>query len=324
MLARRIVIAALAVAALAACAGRPESRSNFKDEKSFASAPGKLVVLDVRSLDAEIEVVAEGEIVVEVEVAAHSSSRAAARRWVERNTPTYDDSPARLEIATPRRSSVSVVGFLETDGAVRVRVPAECRLEVRTASGDVSVRGETPLAAPLRIDTASGDVVVRGGARELLVETASGDVRVTASALALLEADTASGDVTLEAGADRVVLDTASGEVVLRNLRGDLSATSTSGDVEARWQRLPAGTRVSVETSSGEVTLRLAGGVPVTGEVRSSSGSIESELPGEEDRRGKRFTLSGGGAGAAAGGAATLSVRTVSGDVRLLTSAAEI
>jgi len=323
MLARRAVTSALALAVLAGCAGRPESRSNFRDTKNFASAPGKLVVLDVRSLDAEVEVVAEGAIEVAVEVAAHSSSRAAARRWVERNTPVYDDSPARLEIATPRRSSVSVVGFLETEGVVRVKVPAECRLEVRTASGDVSVRGEATLGAPLRIETSSGDAVVRGGVRELLVETASGDVRVTGSALALLEADTASGDVTLEAGADRVVLDTASGEVVLRNLRGDLSATSSSGDVEARWRRLPAGGRVTVETSSGEVTLRLAGGVAVTGEVRSSSGRIESELPGEEDRRGKRFTLSGGGAGAESG-AAVLSVRTVSGDVRLLTAAAEI
>ena len=323
MLARRAVTSTLLVLSLAACAERQGTRSNYKDSKSFPGAPGKLVVLDVRSLDAEIEVVAGGSIDVAVELAARSSSRAAARRWVERNTPVLEDSPSRLEIGTPRRGSVSVIGFIETEGVLRVKVPAECKLEVRTASGDVSVRGESPMAAPVRIETTSGDIVVRGGARELVLETSSGDVRVTGSALALLEADTASGDITLDAGADRVVVDTASGEAVLRNLRGDLSVTSTSGDVDARWLRLAPGTRVNVETSSGEVTLRLVSGVPITGEVRSSNGRIESEFSGEEDRRGRRFTLSAGGTAneatpGAATGSAVLSVRTGSGDVSLL------
>ena len=329
MLALRAVMSALLVLSLAACTGRQGTRSQYKDSKSYPSAAGKLVVIDVRALDAEIEVVAGDSIDVAVELAAHSSSRAAARRWVERNTPVIEDAPSRLEISTPRRGSVSVIGFIETEGVVRVKLPAECKLEVRTASGDVTVRGEAPMAAPVRIETASGDIVVRGGARELLLETASGDVRVTGPALALLEAETASGDIGLDAGADRVVVDTASGETVLRNLRGDLSLTSSSGDVDARWLRLPSGARISVETSSGEVTLRLAAGVAIAGEVRTSDGRIESELAGEEDRRGRRFILSprstgGEAAPGTTGGTATLSVRTVSGDVSLLETAPEI
>ena len=330
----RAVIAIPTVLLLAGCAGQPGTQASHRDARTFASAPGKLVLLEVRSLDAEIEVVAGGAIEVAVELEAHSSSRAAAHRWVERNTPALEDSPSRLEITTPRRGSVSVIGFIETDGVVKVKVPAECRLEVRTASGDVSLRGEAVLSAPVRIDTASGDVTVRGGARELLLDTASGDIRVTGPALAVLEVDTASGDLTLDAGADRAVVDTASGEAVLRGLRGDLSATTASGDVDARWVRAAPGTRVRVETASGEVTLRLPAGAPVTGEVRSATGSIESEYPGEEDRRGHRLKLAdagrpaeagpGGAAGGAAGGAVDLSVRTVSGSVRLLETSPEI
>ena len=329
MLLRRTVLTGLAVLSLAACAGQQGTHTNHNDSKTFPSAPGKLVMVDVRSLDAEIEVVAGDAIAVAVELEAHSSSRAAARRWVERNTPAMEDSPTRLEISTPRRASVSVIGFIETEGVVRIKVPAECRLEVRTASGDVTVRGEAPMTAPVRIDTASGDVTVRGGARELVLDTASGDIRVAGTALAVLEADTASGDITLDAGADRVVIDTASGEAVLRSLRGDLSFSSQSGDVDARWLRLAAGTHVRVETQSGEVTLRLAAGAPITGEVKSSSGSIESEFPGNEDRRGRRLTLSGVAASAesapAAGpGSAELSIRTGSGSVRLLETTPEI
>ena len=185
------------------------------------------------------------------------------------------------------------------------------------------------MAAPVRIDTSSGDVTVRGGARELLLDTASGDIRVAGPALAVLEAETASGDITLDAGADRVVIDTSSGEAVLRNLRGDLSFSAQSGDVDARWLRLAAGARIRVETQSGEVTLRLTAGAPLTGEVKSSSGSIESEFPGEEDRRGRRFTLPGAQASAesapgAGTGSAELSIRTGSGSVRLLETSPEI
>jgi hypothetical protein len=323
MLLRRTVTTGFLAIALIGCGTRPGTRTSHNESKTFPSAPGKLVVLDVRSLDAEVEVVEGGSIDVTVELQARSSSRAAAGRWVERNTPTLADAPTRLEITTPRRGSVSVIGFIETEGVLRVRVPAECRLEVRTASGDVALRGTVQMAAPVRIDTTSGDVTVRGGARELLVDTSSGDVRVAGEALAVLEAETASGDVVLDAGAERVVVDTSSGESVLRKLRGNLSVSSQSGDVDARWLRLAAGNRVTVETSSGEVTLRLAAGVPVTGEVQSSSGRIESELPGEEDRRGRRFRLSAPAtpteAGPeSAGGAVELSVRTGSGNVQLL------
>lgn len=324
---RALTTAALA-AALAGCGEqRGGTAATHRDSQQFASAPGKLLVLDVRSLDVEAEVVETGTIEVTVEVDARSSSRAAARRWVERNTPAFADSPARLEITTPRRSSVSVIGFIETEGVIRVRMPAECRLEVRTGSGDVVLRGAAAMAAPVRVDTGSGDVTVRGGARELVADTASGDVRVTGEPLARFEADTASGDVSLEAGAERVAVETASGECVLRRLRGGLTASTKSGDIDARWLRLLPGARVDVETSSGDVALRLPHGSDVCGTVSTSGGSIESELPGEEDRRGRRLTLTAPPAGAEAqpgGSAVELHVRTGSGDVRLLSSPREI
>lgn len=324
----RALTAATLAAALAGCGSqRGGTATTHRDSRQVESAAGKLVVLDVRSLDVEVEVVDGSTIDVAVELDARSSSRAAASRWVERNTPAFADSPTRLEITTPRRGSVSVVGFIETEGVIRLKVPAECRVELKTGSGDVVLRGSVAMAAPVRVETGSGDVTVRGGARELVVDTASGDVRVTGDALARIEVDTASGDVSLDAGADRVAVETASGECVLRRLRGGVTVSSKSGDVDARWLRLAAGERVDVETSSGEVALRLPPSVPVRGTVTTSGGSIESELPGEEDRRGHRFTLASPPAGAEAqpsDDAVELRVRTGSGDVRLLSAAREI
>jgi len=323
-----VTIAALLVP-LAACHRPPATATDHHETRSFAAAPGKLVRLDVRSLDAEVEVVAGETIEVDVRVASHSSSRAAARRWVERNTPVMDDSPSRLEISVPKRSGVSVVGFISTEGTVRVKLPAQCTLEIKTGSGDVTLSGgQAVLATPVRVETSSGDVTVEGGAREVLLDTSSGDISVSGAALAVLEASTSSGSVRLDSGAERAVVETSSGDAVLHGLGGDLSATSSSGDVESRWSRLRAGAKVRVETSSGDVTLQLPSQAALTGEIRTTNGTIQSDFAGEEDRRGRRFTLSGAAAAAEQAQnertGAEVSVRTTSGDVSLLKAKARI
>ncbi len=310
---------------LTACHRPAGTRTNHHETRSFAAAAGKLVRLDLRSLDANVEVVTGESIDVDVRLEAHSSSRAAARRWIERNTPEYDDSPSRLEIGVPKRSGVSVIGFISTEGTVKLKLPAQCTLEVHTSSGDVLIEGVSTLSTPVRVKTTSGDAIVRSGVRELLVDTTSGDVLVTEAGLSVLEANTTSGNVQLDSGADRAVIETSSGDVTLRKLAGDLSTICSSGDVEARWTRLPAGATVRVETTSGEVTLRLPPTVPVTGELRTGSGEIHSDFPGAGERRGRRFTLSGAGSEAAAAPAgASLSVKTTSGDITVAKARVEI
>jgi DUF4097 and DUF4098 domain-containing protein YvlB len=325
---RVVVPIALLIAVLAGCHRPPATRTDLDETHAFAAAPGKLVRLDLRSLDADVTVVEGESIGVETHLEAHSSSRAAARRWVERNTPVIEDSPSRLEISVPKHGGISVIGFISTKGVVHVKLPAQCTLEVHTASGDVTIQGGTVLSAPVRVETASGDVTVHGGAKELLLDTASGDVRVTGDALAVLQADTASGDVRVDSGAARAAVETASGDIRLRNLGGDLTANTSSGTVEARWSRLPAGSKVRIGSSSGDVTLRLPATAALSGEVRTTSGDIRSDFPGAEESHGHRFTLSGAAVtperpeAAAAG--AELSIRTSSGDVTLVKATIEL
>ncbi len=325
---RVVVPIALLAVVLPACHRPPATRTDQHETHTFAAAPGKLVRLDLRSLDVDIEVVTGESIGVETELEAHSSSRAAARRWIERNAPLLEDSPSRLEISVPKRGGVTVFGFISTKGVVHLKLPAQCTLEAHTASGDVTIQGTGVLATPARVETSSGDVIVHGGVKELLLDTASGDVRVTGGALAMLEVNTSSGDIRVEAGAARAAIETSSGDVRLRNLSGDLTANTSSGDVEARWSHLPGGTMVRVGTASGDVTLRLPAAAALTGEVRTASGHIRSDFSGSEEARGRRFTLSGA-AGTreqpeAAGAGAELSIRTTSGDVSLVKAKIEI
>ncbi len=307
---RPALVAAIAVALVSTGCTRARVPLSVHETRTFPVAPGKLVKLDVRSLDVHVTVAEAPAISVTIDVSAHASSSAAARRWVERNTPVFDDSPATLEVSQARsRHGIWVFGFLHTEGKLEMTVPPSCRLEVRTSSGDVSIGGEAALPGGVHVHTASGDVKITGGVRELVVNTASGDVRVSGPPLSLVEADTASGDIAVDSELGKGVFETASGDVRAKSVSGDLVANTASGDVSATWTSLPAGAKTRVRTSSGDVLLRFPAGTQLRGEVTTASGRISSDFAGVSDRREHHLTLTGEGS--------EIEVRTTSGDATL-------
>jgi hypothetical protein len=299
---------------LAGCA-RPATPRDVHESHTFPAAAGKLIRLDVRSLDVHVKVAEATTISATVDLQVRSNSRAATKRWIERNTPSFEDSESVLEVRLPAREHRGLVifGFMNTKGHLELVVPPSCRLEVKTSSGDVRIEGEGALSGPVRVNTSSGDVTVSGGVRELIADTSSGDVRVTGPALAALEADTSSGDVTLTGGSERALVDTSSGDVRVEKLTGDLSADTASGGVSASWEHLGAGGKIRVRTSSGDVRLSLPGGTSLRGEVATTSGHIRSDFPASREKRGRSMSFE------APGESAEIEVRTSSGDVSLRT-----
>jgi DUF4097 and DUF4098 domain-containing protein YvlB len=283
-------------------------------EKSFPASSGKLVRVAVRSLDVVVRVSEGNEVKVLYDLKAGSSSPGAARRWVERNTPEFDDSESELIVRTPKRSGVVVsIGYFHGKGRLELAVPAKCRLIVETTSGDVAIGGKPALEGPVKIVTTSGDVDVRGGVRELEVDSTSGEVTVRGDELDRFEVETSSGDVLLESGARVAEAETSSGEIRLSGLGGGLRADSRSGDIIASWDTLPSGERVHVSTTSGDVTLRIPSGTALGGELRSRSGNVRSMFEGTSTKRERSLQFT------AREGAAMLDVRASSGDVELLT-----
>ncbi len=126
-------------------------------------------------------------------------------------------------------------------------------------------------------ETASGNVrVTNSTAQDVELESASGSVRITGSRAARLNAESASGDVRAELAGDvrEVELSTASGSVeawLPANFAGEVELEAASGNVDVDFPlttttkrrnhiRGTIGTggiaRVSMESSSGDVTLR--------------------------------------------------------------------
>jgi hypothetical protein len=309
---RAILIAVLIVVLAGSACIRTKTPLSVHETKTFPTAPGKLVRFDVGSLDVDVRVAPASAITAEVEIDARSSSRGAAHRWVESHSPVFEDSSSALEIRQPSgRTGIVVFGFLNAKARVKLVIPPECRLEVRTSSGDVAVRGDAVLAGPVRVRASSGDVTVTGGLRELIVKTSSGDVVVRHQALTELEADTTSGDVTLESGSQRAIVGTSSGDVRLEQLQGGLSVDTSSGEVAASWAALAPGANVRVHTSSGDVRLRIPEAAPLRGHISTRSGSIHSDFSGTGERREHEISFT------AAGDAIEIDVNTSSGDVNV-------
>lgn len=292
----------------AACGTPSREPLSHSETRTFPATEGKLVSCDVRALDVDVRIEEGTTIKADVNLRASSSSRNAARRWIESRTPRFEDRTDTLEITvTGRQGGVVVFGSMRSRGRLTLTVPPQCRLEIETSSGDVNIRGDSVLASPAHLRTASGDGLVAGGVDELFMHTASGDLRVERRPLTRLEFTSASGDLRVRRGCGDAVLKSASGDLRLSGLVGSLSARTASGDVIAGWSTIPS--RIEVTTASGDVSLELPRDTALRGSISTRSGEIRSSFAGTSGRRGRSVQWETG--------TSVIEVSTASGDVRV-------
>ena len=170
-----------------------------------------------------------------------------------------------------------------------IDVPRGATLVVESSSGDIS--GES-FTGEQRYRSASGDIRLRDVTGHLTLEAVSGDVDATLTGEAAISVRTVSGDLALRAA-------------TIASLR----ATTTSGDIHIAG-RLDGRGPFSIESLSGDALLALAGDVRV--DLQTVAGDLRSEIPGRSESRPGRRSMAIGTGGP------TLSVRTMSGDVRIV------
>lgn len=128
------------------------------------------------------------------------------------------------------------------------------------------------------------------------VQTGSGGIRAE-NVAAPFYAHAGSGDIEAElTGSGDVDVETGSGGVHLRGVKGGLRARSGSGNLTADGS---VGGPWNLHTGSGSIRLAVGSGSGFDLDVRTSSGSIHSDLPitmqGSLGRQELKGTVRGGG-----------------------------
>lgn len=165
---------------------------------------------------------------------------------------------------------------------IALEVPVSTRsLDVQVVSGDLTIQNAG--LDTLSFTSTSGDLTIRkGNLAELNVRSASGDVSVYGESLGRVDVKLVSGDIDLSC-----------------RQAGELSAECQSGDIDVFVRDRFAS--IWFKTVSGDVSMKLPSHEGISPELRSLSGSIDAEAMG-----------TAGGAG--------VTVKTVSGDIRLRTT----
>ncbi|MDN3497277.1 DUF4097 family beta strand repeat-containing protein [Planococcus sp. APC 4015] len=133
---------------------------------------------------------------------------------------------------------------------ISVAVPRDVALTLGVVSASALVSG---IRTDARLNTVSGDIIVNGFTGDLTVNAVSGDVQVRELDGAI-SANSVSGDVAATGAVRKATVDTVSGAIVV----------DSTGPIQG----------ISLNSVSGNATVRLDQGLPANYVVRSVSGRV--------------------------------------------------
>ncbi len=216
------------------------------------------------------------------------------------------DAHADLKVRVPSNARVSF--YLAVGRVTVTNAGGEMRIDAHNAP--VSVSG---FKGSLAIDVGSGSVHATQVDGELNVDTGSGSVEVTQVRGRRLTIDTGSGDVTgSDLQGDDVSVDTGSGSIALSAMRYPRASLETgSGNVRADL-RGDVGS-LSVETGSGDVSIKAPATLGAEVEIETASGDIETDFPVQITRHARDHM-----SGKIGDGKGSIAIETGSGGVKLL------
>jgi DUF4097 and DUF4098 domain-containing protein YvlB len=250
------VVSAVALSAvlMSGTAGASDARTV---ERRVAAAATGLVEISNVSGSVEVRGTDKAEVFV----------RGALGRDVERLDVLAESGRTRVLVVLPRKSNVR-----RGSADLEVFVPRGSSLKIATTSADVTSSG---VNGAQEIGTVSGEVTAEIGNTEIEVKTVSGDVDLRGNGKpADVTVSTVSGSLSLDRAGGALEVVTVSGdlEVTMADTR-ELRVRSTSGDATVHCKLL-RDARVSMETVSGDFSLRAPSQAGFSTDIESFSGDI--------------------------------------------------
>ena len=180
---------------------------------------------------------------------------------------------------------------------ISVAVPREIGLTLGVVSASALVSG---VRSDAKLNTVSGDIMADGIRGDVSVNAVSGDVNIR-DLTGTLNANTVSGDIAATGSLRKTTVDTVSGGVLV----------DSAGDVHS----------VSINSVSGNGTIRLDEGLPANYAIRSVGGRVQVDGVVRSGKGGITTNYTGS-VGELSGTFADVRANSVSGDVTVLRRAA--
>jgi hypothetical protein len=177
---------------------------------------------------------------------------------------------------------------------ISVAVPRSVALTLGVVSASALVSG---LHTDARLNTVSGDIIVDGLTGDLVVNAVSGDVQIR-ELVGALSANTVSGDIAATGAVRKATIDTVSGSMLV----------DSTGELH----------EVSLNSVSGNATVRLDEGLPANYVVRSVSGRVLIDGIVRSGQGTGPMTNYSGSIGELSGMFADIRANSVSGSVTVL------
>jgi hypothetical protein len=254
--------------------------ASFTRTQELEHEIGPLGRFSLRATSADVRLLAgdDGMARVRATFEIRASSEAEADEIFERAKLRAERADRTLTVSEPRLAAVSGLAGLGELGRI---------LGMGGWASAAEVEASVPPTAEIRHDTVNADARVTGLHGVQSYTSISGDL-VLSDVGGTIHARSVSGVVSLRGDAPiRLQAGSVSGDVSLLAPRFDeLQVTTVSGDVDVEGRLAPVAAH-RVETTSGDLTLGLIGGLAI--EVRGLSTDLISALPhrseGSRDRR---------------------------------------
>ena len=144
------------------------------------------------------------------------------------------------------------VNIRTSDGDIQTAVLDANDIHIRTSDGDISVED---LAANelLIIRTSDGDITGKTIIGEAAISTSDGDINLTSIEGKEINIRTSDGEIFIDQlNSQASKVQTSDGNIVLRNVSGDLTAKTSSGDLKVSMDDV---SNVFLRTTSGNITI---------------------------------------------------------------------
>jgi hypothetical protein len=164
-------------------------------------------------------------------------------------------------------------GFLGSQRVrVRVRIPESYSVEVETRGGSIDLE---EIGGAVTARTSGGPIELDGAVGSVDLETSGGSIEAY-EIEGEVRARTSGGRITVSEARGPIHVETQGGGLRIHDVRGPVHGRTSGGSISVRFEEHPEG---ELETSGGSIEAELPEDVGVEIDARTSGGRVEVDTP---------------------------------------------